>query len=206
MDEHVFSININDHDFRFQPKQIASPESFIPHGEYNPHHLRPWILHDSGFVVAIAFASNAQDALDEMVDANLLDAFQIDDADMDDYVVDPCPTHKLADFDIDCKACQDQGETCSRLGNANEPFDIEALSLIEVPATRWTPDLWTREQLDVAIWTLADNWSGCDDSCFKQWDRFIEESICRDHQERRALALDTLWYWRMALLLSEGEL
>jgi len=103
---------------KFSDEDVVNFDAFIPEGEFNPHNVHPWVLHDHGFVVAVVFAGNLQDALDKAVDANKMDRFLIKEKDFGDYP-------------------DDQGVTT--LGNAGEPFDIENLDYIELtnpaPAT-----------------------------------------------------------------------
>jgi hypothetical protein len=89
---------------------VVDIDEFIPEGEYNPHNIRPFLLHDHGFVLCVVFASHLQDALDAAVDANKLDHLQIAESEMDDY----------------------NDESLTYLGNAGEPFDIDTLSYIEL--------------------------------------------------------------------------
>ena len=97
----------------FTDSDVVNPDDFIAKGEYNPHNVRPFLLHDHGFVLAVVFADCLQDALDIAVDEGKLDAFQVSDKDMADYGPDE--------------------EGISHLGNAGEPFDIEALDAVELP-------------------------------------------------------------------------
>jgi hypothetical protein len=93
--------------------------SFIPENgkpSFNPHSVHAFVLHDHGYVVTVVFASHLQDALDEAVDQNQLDQFQITDVDAPDY-----PTLNT-----------EEEEGITRLGNASEPFDIEGLDVIEM--------------------------------------------------------------------------
>jgi hypothetical protein len=99
--------------FTFSDSDIANVDDWIPEGEYNPHNIRAFLLHDHGFVVAVVFAGNLQDALDEAVDNDKLDRFQIGESEMKDYPED--------------------GEGISFLGNASEPFDIDTLGVVELP-------------------------------------------------------------------------
>ena len=96
----------------FSDDDVVNPGDFIPVGDYNPHGVRPFLLHDHGFTLAVVFASCLQDALDEAVDAGKLDRFQVSDAELGDY-----PNE----------------EGLTYLGNAGEPFDIESLDVIELP-------------------------------------------------------------------------
>lgn len=93
----------------FSDADVINYDSFIPEGEFNPHNVRPWLLHDHGFVLAIVFADCEQDAIDEAVDQGKLDRYRISEADLADYK---------------------DGEGISYLGNAGEPFDIDTLGMI----------------------------------------------------------------------------
>mgnify|MGYP000290361475 CR=1 FL=1 len=101
---------------KFTDADVVNLDDWIPDGEYNPHKVRPFLLHDHGFVVCVVFASNLQDALDAAVDADKMDRFLIAEADYGDY-------------DIEGNA---DGRV-TFLGNASEPFDIESLDYIELP-------------------------------------------------------------------------
>lgn len=97
----------------FSDSDIVNMDDYIPAGEYNPHNVRPFLLHDHGFVVAIVFADSLQDALDIAVDGDKMDRYMIDQKDLSDY--------------------GDDGDGITYLGNASEPFDIESLGAIELP-------------------------------------------------------------------------
>jgi hypothetical protein len=102
----------------FSDEDVANPDDFIPAGGYNPYKVRPFLLHDHGFVVAVVFASNLQEALDIAVDENKLDGFAVSEKELTDY------------------GPEEEGIT--RLGNAGEPFDIESLEVIELPNPKWS--------------------------------------------------------------------
>ncbi len=97
----------------FSDADVVNPTDFIPAGDYNPHKLRPWLLHDHGIVVAIVFADSLQTALDEAADHDKLNAFVLSEDDLADYGPDE--------------------EGVARLGNAGEPFDVQALDALELP-------------------------------------------------------------------------
>jgi hypothetical protein len=97
----------------FTDADVVNKDGFIPAGEYNPHNVRPFLIHDHGFTVAVVFADCLQDALDEAVDAGKLDSFQVSETDLADYGPDQ--------------------DGIARLGNASEPFDIQALDVVELP-------------------------------------------------------------------------
>ena len=100
---------------QFSDADIVDIDEYIPAGEYNPHNVRPWLLHDHGFPVCVVFASNLQDALDAAVDADKMDRYLVTEDDAADYGGDIYSCDELA-----------------YLGNASEPFDIESLGYIEL--------------------------------------------------------------------------
>lgn len=102
---------------RFDDTDVVNPSDFIPAGESNPHKVRPWLLHDHGFTLAVVFADCLQDALDLAADDGRLDRYRVTEADQVDYP-------------------DDSGLTF--LGNASEPFDIESLGAIDLPTPRFS--------------------------------------------------------------------
>jgi hypothetical protein len=114
---HKATIRSNGYDFTFYDADVCNPDDAIWAGDYNPYNVRLWLIHDHGFVVAVSWASNLQDALDEAADSGKLDSFQVDEAD-------------AADYGGDIYNC----DSLAYLGNAGEPFDIEALGYIEFAA------------------------------------------------------------------------
>ncbi len=98
----------------FSEADVLNLDDWIPAGEHNPHRVRPFLLHDHGFTLCIVFADSLQEALDEAVDGDKLDRYQVSEDDL------------ARDDDAD-----ENGIT--RLGNAGEPFDIETLGVIELP-------------------------------------------------------------------------
>jgi hypothetical protein len=99
-------------EIRFTDDDVVDADSWTAAGECNPHNVRPWLLHDHGFALAVVFADCLQDALDAAVDAGKLDRFLVTPDDMGDYPDD---------------------EGLAFLGNASEPFDIESLGVEELP-------------------------------------------------------------------------
>ena len=108
--------------FHFVDSDVVNIDDFIPAGEYNPHNVRPWLLHDHGFAIAVVFADCLQDAIDIAVDENKMDRYLISDKDMSDYPVDDQGCH----------------EGVSYLGNAGEPFDIDTLGAVELPNPKYS--------------------------------------------------------------------
>jgi hypothetical protein len=96
---------------KWSDEDVVNVRDFTPAGEYNPHNVRPWLLHDHGFTIAVVFADCLQDAIDIAVDEDKMDRFLIQESDMDDYTDE---------------------EGISYLGNASEPFDIEGLGIVEL--------------------------------------------------------------------------
>lgn len=126
----------------FDDTDVVNFDDWIPAGEYNPHNVRPWLLHDHGFTLAVVFAGNLQDALDIAVDSDKLDRFQIDrenDSERSDYMTTDVK-EMASGFDSECPEFTDaQGVQYwwkiepAFLGNAGEPFDIESLGVVELP-------------------------------------------------------------------------
>ncbi len=98
---------------KFADSDVVNPDEFIPAGAYNLHQVRPFLIHDHGFVIAVVFADSLSDALDAAADAGKLDAFQVAGSELADYGPDE--------------------EGITRLGNAREPFDVQGLDYLELP-------------------------------------------------------------------------
>ena len=127
----------------FTDKDIVNIDDWIPGcDKYNPHRVRPWLIHEAGFTVAIVFASCEQDALEEAADSGKLDKFMIDPEDKndrDDYmiegVVSPGHDKDVPEY-VDGEGKKywwRQGREPAFLGDASEPFDIESLSMVKLP-------------------------------------------------------------------------
>lgn len=110
---------------KFTDADVVNPDDFIPAGEYNPNKVLPFLFHDEGFALAVVFAENLQDALDIAADAGKLDRYQVHSDDLKDY----------ADMRADGHPDWDSAhERLAHLGNASEPYDIESLGIMELPA------------------------------------------------------------------------
>lgn len=130
------------HEIQFTDDDVVNLDNWIPAGEYNPHNVRPWLLHDHGFVLCVVFASNLQEALDEAVDAEKLDRYKIhpeDEYERYDYMTQD-PAEMAAGFDPECPDYVDEAGNKwwwyiepAFLGNASEPFDIDTLGVEELP-------------------------------------------------------------------------
>lgn len=101
-----------------------------------------YAVHDAGFVVGAAFAANAQDALDEIADADKLDTWKLTEADWADY--------GYGDPEVDTVG------VC-HLGNAGDPYDIECLDVLvlAVPPVSWCACL--EEVKEASVLTQAAN-------------------------------------------------
>lgn len=97
---------------RFTDSDIVNPEEFGATGGYP----NLFLFHNHGVTVGLAFAENAQDAIDELADAGKLDSFKLTDEELasGDYGSEP----EL---------------TCSFLGNDCLPYDIDGLAIVSVP-------------------------------------------------------------------------
>jgi hypothetical protein len=109
----------------FTDDDVVNKDDFIPKGEYNPHKVHPFVIHDHGFVVCVVFASHLQDALDIAVDNHKLDDFLIEEE------WNTPGTKGLPAADYPTLGTENE-EGIARLGNASEPFDIEALDVVEL--------------------------------------------------------------------------
>ncbi len=98
---------------KFTDNDVVNPDDFIAGADYNPHKVRPWLIHDHGFTVAVVFADCLQDALDEAADNGKLDSFKVSDEDLADY--------------------GPEEDGISHLGNAGEAYDIGGLGVEELP-------------------------------------------------------------------------
>jgi hypothetical protein len=109
----------------FTDDDVINLDEFIPDSAYNPHSVRPWLLHDHGFALAVVFADCLQDALDIAVDAGKLDRYFIEEK----YNTPGTKGLPASDYPT---LGTDNEEGITRLGNASEPFDIDALGYVEL--------------------------------------------------------------------------
>lgn len=105
-------------EIRFTDSDLVNPDDFIPAGGFNPHKVRPFLLHDHGFTLAVVFADCLQEAIDIAADDGRLDQFRVSEEELKDYGPD--------------------GDGLAYLGNAGEPFDIESLGAIELPTPKFS--------------------------------------------------------------------
>ncbi len=93
-------------EFKFSDEDVVNP------GAYD-YHDKVFLLHDHGFTVAVVYADNLQDAIDEAVDAGKMDHYSISEEDYEDYAV------------------LSNNPTCFFLGNAGKLFDTDTLGAVE---------------------------------------------------------------------------
>jgi hypothetical protein len=98
---------------RIQDSDVVNPDNWDFAKEV-------YIFHDHGFVCGIVLEDNLQDALDELVDADRISSMRIEESDYGDYGVET------------------DNPTCSFLGNAGEPYDIECLACHIIPKPRFS--------------------------------------------------------------------
>ncbi len=114
---------------QYSAEDFVNPESFDSHDTKQ----KAYVLLNGGFVIGIVFAEYLayceQDALDEAVDRGKLDAFQVTDSELDDYQTGE-----------DSEGNPEYDERLYHLGNASEPFDIEALDVWLVSARMFAED------------------------------------------------------------------
>lgn len=108
----------NGFEFTITDDDVINSDDFISADDcYNPHGVKPWLLHDHGFVICVVFASGLQDALDIAVNEDKMDRFLVKPEDLKDY---------------------EDEEGITFLGNAGERFDIESLDYLELPNPKYS--------------------------------------------------------------------
>jgi len=104
---------VRNFEFRFTDADVVNDCNFIPLGDYNPHKVVPWLLHDEGFTICVVFADCENDALDEAADEGKLDRYLLDDAAAEEAEKKNIPV--------------------SFLGNYGKPYDVENLGIMQLP-------------------------------------------------------------------------
>lgn len=56
---------------------VVNPGDYIPEGEYNPHHVRPFVIGHEFGPFAVVFADCDQHAIDEAIDSGKMDFLQV---------------------------------------------------------------------------------------------------------------------------------
>ncbi len=93
---------------------VTLPAEFDEASRHNPHNVRLWIVGHCHGPLCCIWASCEQDALDNAVDASMLDCMLVDPADLVDYDYESNP------------------DNYSFLGNASEPFNLDDCWMAEV--------------------------------------------------------------------------
>lgn len=131
----------------FTDADLINVDDFIPAGSYNPHRVRPLLIHDAGFVVAVVFADSMQGALDAACDAGKLEPWLIDprdQSDREDYMVKGVPPEGVEPAIPEyihpdgSKWWWKKGYEPTCLGNVSEPHDIEGLEIVELPNPKFS--------------------------------------------------------------------
>jgi hypothetical protein len=130
-------VRYNNCELSFTYDDVLDIENVLFEGDYNCHKRHLWLIHDHGFTICVVEADSLQDALDEAVDADKLDRFQIhpeNESDRDDYM------KMAAGYDPECPDYVDADGVKwwwkvepARLGNAGEPFDIDTIGYVALP-------------------------------------------------------------------------
>jgi hypothetical protein len=105
--------------FAYDLSDVVNPDDYIPTGEFNPHNVHPFLIHNEFGTLAIVYASGLQDALDEIVDANKLDSCLVSN---EDYL------------EAEREGYADE---FANLGNAGEPFDLTYIGFVELPNAQY---------------------------------------------------------------------
>lgn len=114
------------HQYSFDDVTVK-PERFLLNDvnwpwESHPHGMKAYLWHDGqGYNGAVVWASHDQDAIDELVDSDLLDIYLVDDKDVSDEA-------------------EERGEYL-RAGNASEPFAIQESKLVPIDWKNAPPEL-----------------------------------------------------------------
>jgi hypothetical protein len=91
---------------------------------YKPDNtVRCFAIHNEYGCIAVVFACNEDQALDDAVDAGKLDSCQIPESEV--------TSNDDGDFD-DC------GGNLTRLGNAGECFNMDGISMVEIPVPKFS--------------------------------------------------------------------
>lgn len=96
-----------------QAKRLLAINGFSK-GEYNPHRVKAWLIHNEIYYSFIAIGSSEQEAIDNCVDSNLWDHMQMSEEDYTEHE----SNHWHDSYVI--------------AGNASEAFWAENLSIEEI--------------------------------------------------------------------------
>lgn len=104
--------------FSFTDEDTVNLDDWIPSGEYNPHRIRPWLIHDHGFTLGVVFAENVERALEILAYSGKIDGHLLDsptEADWEQY---------------------EKQERYVSIGGAGELFDLDSVEVVELPNPR----------------------------------------------------------------------
>ena len=101
--------------FKFTDEDVVNPDAYIPKGEYNPHNVHPFLIHNEYGTLAVVFADCEQDALDEAADAGKLKG------------------HALSNEDVEEWNKDGREEDITYLGNASEPYSLDYIGIVPLP-------------------------------------------------------------------------
>lgn len=111
-------------EIELENESILTNDVVLP-WENHPHGMRLWVIGNEYGAVCAVWANHEQDALDEMVDSDLGQAFLIDEK---DYEV----------------MSQDEQDECARLGNAGEPCNLDYAWIQPVDLAKLPPETLCR--------------------------------------------------------------
>lgn len=106
-----------DREIELKPEEVLCNDIVLP-GEFNPHNTRLWAINNEYGYLGAVWAQNEQDALDELVDADLGAGL----------LLDPEDVKKMDD---------EERDELSYLGNAGEPADLQYAGITEI---KWKPE------------------------------------------------------------------
>jgi hypothetical protein len=105
-------------EMRYKDADVVNPEDYTAKGDFNPHNVRPWLIHNEFGTLAIVYASHEQDALDVAVDAGKMDSQQVSEEDL-------------------AGMSEEEREELLTAGNASEYFHQDYLGMIELPNAQY---------------------------------------------------------------------
>lgn len=126
-------------DVQFTDADVVNPDDYF--ANVGCGNNKPWLVHDHGFTLAVVFAENEQDALDIAADNDKLDGFLLnpEEKSVRDAYMAPADVQS-SDYGSDANGGwrwrDDKG--VSFLGNCGHPFDIESVSVVELPNPKFS--------------------------------------------------------------------
>jgi hypothetical protein len=114
MSTYDYTVKTRVGELQFNKSDVVNPDEYFANGDFNPHHVRPFLIHNEFGVLCVVYAQSEQDALDEAVDANRLDSCLVSAADYQEAEQ------------------EGHADEFANLGNAGEPFDLTYIGVIEL--------------------------------------------------------------------------